>query len=330
MTTPIVIDTDPGVDDAVAIMLAIASPEVEVKAVTTVFGNVALDATTSNAGRLLALCERADVPLAAGAARPLVHPQRGLAAEWHGTDGLGGRAAALPAPAAPDGRTAVELLADVLRASDRPVTLVPIGPLTNIALLLAVHPELAGRIGRIVWMGGSLGAGNTDGFTGGPPPRSAEASTHQTRGGGVAEFNAHCDPEAAHRVLTQADVPVTMVPLDLTLRCPAGPEWIDALAAAGPRCAALAAVITHYRAAFRERYGIDAVAVHDAVAVLEAVLPGTLRTTAKPIAVACDLGPARGATVGMPEGSGPPVQVALDADTDKVLAEILERLRRLG
>jgi pyrimidine-specific ribonucleoside hydrolase len=282
---------------------------VELKAVTTVFGNVPLDATTANAGRLLALCDRADVPLAVGAARPLVHPQRELAAEWHGNDGLGGRAASLPAPVAPGPSSAVELLADVLRASDRSVTLVPVGPLTNIALLLAVHPELAPRIGRIVWMGGSLGAGNTS---------------------GVAEFNAHCDPEAAHRVLSQADVPVTMVPLDLTLRCPAGPEWIEALATAGPRCAALAGVITHYRAAFRERYGIDAVAVHDAVAVLEAVLPGTLRTTPKPIAVACDLGPARGATVGMPDGSGPEVQVALDADTDKVLTEILDRLRRLG
>lgn len=308
MSTPIVIDTDPGVDDAVAIMLALASPEVELTAVTTVFGNVALAATTANAGRLLALCDRADVPIAVGAARPLVHPQRELAAEIHGWDGLGGRATALPAPVVPGSRSAIEMLADVLRTSDRPVTLVPIGPLTNIALLLAVHPELAPRIERIVWMGGSLGGGNTT---------------------GAAEFNAYSDPEAAHRVLTQADVPVTMVPLDLTLRCPAGPEWIEALAA-GPRCAALAEVITHYRASFRDRYGIDAVAVHDAVAVLEAVLPGTLRTTPKPIAVACDLGPARGATVGMPAGSGTPVQVALDADTDKVLAEILERLRRLG
>ncbi len=309
VSTPIVIDTDPGVDDAVAIMLALASPEVELKAVTTVFGNVALDATTANAGRLLALCDRADIPIGVGAERPLVHPQRERAAQWHGDDGLGGRAAALPSPAAPDARTAIELLTDVLRASDRPVTLVPVGPLTNIALLLAVRPELAPRIERIVWMGGSLGAGNTT---------------------GVAEFNAYSDPEAAHRVLTQGEVPVTMVPLDLTLRCPAGPEWIEALAGAGPRCAALAEVITHYRLAFRTQYGIDAVAVHDAVAVLEAVLPGTLRTTPKPVAVACDLGPARGATVGMPGGSGPPVQVALDADTDKVLAEILERLRRLG
>jgi pyrimidine-specific ribonucleoside hydrolase len=307
--TPLIIDTDPGVDDAVAIMLALASPEVELLAVTTVFGNVPLTATTENAGRLLALCDRSDVPVAAGAARPLVHPQRERAEAWHGGDGLGGRAADLPAPAAePDPRGAVELMAATLRASVEPVTIAPIGPLTNVALLLAVHPELAPRIARIVWMGGALGGGNTT---------------------GIAEFNAYSDPEAAHRVLTQADVPVTMVPLDLTLRCPAGPDWLDALAVAGPRCAELAQVITHYRAAYRARYGMDAVAVHDAVAVLETIAPGTLTTTAMPIEVACDLGPARGATVAVP-GDGAAVHVALDADPGAVLGAILERLRTLG
>ncbi|MEJ3657063.1 nucleoside hydrolase [Actinomycetes bacterium KLBMP 9759] len=305
---PLVIDTDPGVDDAVAIMLAAASPEVDLRAVTTVFGNVPLPNTTANARRVLALAGRDDVPVAAGAARPLVHPQAERAEAWHGDDGLGGRASALPEPGAePDPRGAVAVLAAVLRASAEPVTIAPIGPLTNIALLLAVHPELAPRIRRIVWMGGSLGAGNTT---------------------GVAEFNAHCDPEAAHRVLTQADVPVTMVPLDLTLSCPAGPEWIESLAAGGPRGEALAQVITHYRTAFRTRYGIDAVAVHDAVAVLEAILPGTLTPTPTAIRVACDMGPARGATVG--GGTGPKVGVALDADTDAVLAEILARLKTLG
>jgi pyrimidine-specific ribonucleoside hydrolase len=305
---PLIIDTDPGVDDAVAIMLALASPEVELLAVTTVFGNVPLETTTTNAGRLLALCDRSDVPLGVGAARPLVQPQRERAEAWHGGDGLGGRAAHLPAPGAePDPRGAVELMAATLRASAAPVTIVPIGPITNVALLLAVRPELAARIARIVWMGGALGAGNTT---------------------GAAEFNAYSDPEAAHRVLTQTDVPVTMVPLDLTMRCPAGPEWLDALAGGGPRCAELAQIITHYRAAYRVRYGRDAVAVHDAVAVLEAIVPGTLTTTAMPIEVACDLGPARGATVAV-QGEGAPVEVALDADPEAVLAEILDRLRRL-
>jgi pyrimidine-specific ribonucleoside hydrolase len=310
--TPLIIDTDPGVDDAVALMLAAASPEVDLRAVTTVFGNVPLPATTANAGRVLALAGRGDVPVGPGAARPLVHERARTAEEVHGGDGLGGRAAALPrAAAAPDPRGALELMAAVLREADEPVTIAPIGPLTNVALLLAVHPELTGRIGRIVWMGGALGAGNVT---------------------GAAEFNAHCDPEAAHRVLTQPEVPVTMVPLDLTLRCPAGPEWVAALAAGGPRGQELAAVIGHYRAIYSARYGRDAVALHDAVAVLEAIVPGTLATSAMPVAVACDLGPARGATVpdARPGAAGPPVQLALDADADAVLGEVLARIARLG
>jgi pyrimidine-specific ribonucleoside hydrolase len=304
----LIVDTDPGVDDAMAIMVALAAPEVELLAVCPVFGNVALPGTTANAGRILALCDRSDVPVAPGAARPLVHPQREQARRWHGDDGLGGRAAALPAPAVPpDARGSVAVVAELLRATAEPVTIAAIGPLTNVALLLAVHPELADRIARIVVMGGALGAGNTS---------------------GVAEFNVHCDPEAAHRVLTQADVPVTMVPLDITLRCTVGPEWLAELAGGGPRGNELALVLAHYRASFRERYGRDAVAVHDAVAVLEAIRPGTLTTTPMRVDVACDLGPARGATI-LSDGE-PAVAVATDVDPAAVLAEILRRLRTLG
>ena len=119
-----------------------------------------------------------------------------------------------------------------------------------------------------------------------------------------------------------------MVPLDLTLRCPAGPDWLAALDAAGPRGHALHEVITHYRASYRSRYGMDAVALHDAVAVLEAIVPGSLRTTPMPVAVATDLGPARGDTVPVPDG--PPVAVALDADVDTVLDAVLERVSSLG
>lgn len=306
---PLIIDTDPGVDDAVALLLAAASPEVDLRAVTTVYGNVGLATTTANAARVLALARRTDVPLAAGAARPLVHPQRERAEAVHGGDGLGGQAAALPPGRPPDPRGAVALLAEVLRGAETPVTIAPIGPLTNIALLLAVHPELAPRIGRIVVMGGSLGAGNTT---------------------GAAEFNIYSDPEAAQRVLTQADVPVTLVPLDLTLRCPADAAWLDALAAGGPTCARLAAVIAHYRASYRARYGVDAVALHDAVALLEAILPGTLHTVPMPLQVACDLGPARGATVRTCGEALPPVHVAIDADHGAVLAEILRRLTGPG
>lgn len=307
---PLIIDTDPGVDDAVALMVALRSPEVRLAAVTTVFGNVDLATTTVNARRLLRLADRTGIPVGVGADRPLVHPQPYRAAEWHGTDGLGGQAATLPpATVEPDPRGAVELMAAVLRDSPAPVTIAAIGPLTNIALLLAVHPELAGRIGRLVVMGGSLGAGNVT---------------------AAAEFNLWSDPEAARRVLTEEKVPTTLVPLDLTSRGRVDGGWLGELAAGGEHGAVLASIIEHYRTRYRDVHGIDGVVLHDALAVLEAVAPGTLHTTALSLEVVCDQGPARGATIGDRRGSEPAgdraVDVALEADLDAVRAEILRRL----
>jgi len=306
---PLIIDTDPGVDDAVALVLALRSPEVDLRAVTVSFGNVGLEKTFANARRVLALAGRSDVPAAAGAGRPLVHPQEEWAPQWHGADGLGLRSADFPEPADGDRRSAVALMADVLREATEPVTIATIGPMTNVALLLAVHPELTTAIGRIVSMGGAFGAGNT------------------LRG--RAEFNVYADPEAAQRVLTETAVPVTLVPLDLTMRCLADGSWVDGLAATGRRCATLASVLALYRATFRERYGTDAVALHDALAVLEAVRPGTLQTKATPVRVACELGAGRGMTVEEPAADGPRVEVALDADTGAVLTDILDRLKGL-
>lgn len=307
MPTPLIIDTDPGVDDAVALVLALRSPEVDVRAVVAAFGNVELERTLDNACRLLALAGRPDVPVAAGASRPLVHERMVRAGHVHGVDGLGGRAAGLPVAGPPDPRPGVDLMADVLRAATEPVTIASIGPLTDTALLLATHPELAPRIGRIVVMGGSLGAGNIT---------------------GAAEFNIHIDPEAAHRVLTQAEVPVTLVPLDLTLRCGAEPPWLARLAAGDPVCAELAAMIEPYYAYYRARYGRDMVALHDALALLESVAPGSLRCVPLGLQVACEHGPARGATVAdhAPRPATPPVQVAMDADVPATLEAVLARL----
>ncbi|MBW0102094.1 nucleoside hydrolase [Pseudonocardia sp. KRD291] len=307
MPTPLIIDTDPGVDDAVALVLALRSPEVDVRAVVAAFGNVGREQTLLNARRLLALTGRADVPVAAGADRPLVHEGPVRAGHVHGVDGLGGRSDALPGLAPLDPRAGVDLMADVLRSAGEPVTIASIGPLTDTALLLATHPELVERISRVVVMGGALGVGNIT---------------------GAAEFNVHIDPEAAHRVLTQAQVPVTLVPLDLTLRCMVGTPWLARLAAADPVCTELAAMIEPYHAFYRADHGRDAVAMHDALALLECVAPGSLRCTPLPVQVACELGPARGATVAdhRPDADGPRVEVALDADVPAVLDAVLSRL----
>jgi pyrimidine-specific ribonucleoside hydrolase len=293
-----IIDTDPGVDDAVAVMLAVASPQVQLLAVTTVFGNAAVEVTTANAQRLRALAGLGQLPVAAGAARPLVYPRHPRASCWHGADGLAGRADLLPAPSGPVSPLgAVPLMATLLRGAVAPVTLVAIGPLTNIALLLAVHPELKPRLERIVTMGGDLN-------------------------GPQAEFNIGSDPEAARRVLVEEDVPTTLVPLNLTRHVVLDETWLAELAAAGPRCAARAGVIEAYRQRRREP-----VALHDSLAVLEAAEPGTVRTDQQHLNVICDHGPTRGAVVG--GGNGRRVQVAHDADPVAINAAILNQLGRL-
>ncbi|MGB9280532.1 MAG: nucleoside hydrolase [Pseudonocardiaceae bacterium] len=302
MTVPMIIDTDPGVDDAVAIMLAAASPEVQLLAVTTVFGNAGVEITTANALRLRGLAGLGNLPVAAGAGRPLVYPPPRRTDSRHGRDGLGGHADLLGAPIGPVNTLgAVTLMATLLRDAVAPVTLVAIGPLTNIALLLAVHPEVKPRIDRIVIMGGNLT---------GPP----------------TEFNISSDPEAARRVLVEEDVATTLVPLDVTLHIAVDGAWIAELAAAGPRCAALAAVLAHTREQRRAP-----MALHDSVAMLAAVAPDTLATTPMTLQVVCDHGSDRGAVLaaGEQQSATHTVQVVRDGDGRSINATILNRLRSL-
>ncbi|KAB7666657.1 pyrimidine-specific ribonucleoside hydrolase RihA [Plesiomonas shigelloides] len=189
---PIIIDCDPGHDDAIALILALASSKLNVLAVTTSAGNQTPDKTLRNALRILTLLGRHDIPVAGGAPKPLLR-ELIIADNVHGESGLDGPA--LPEPGfAPQALTAVELMAKTLRASAEPVTLVPTGPLTNIALLLSAHPELKAKIARIVLMGGSAGPGNWT---------------------PAAEFNIYVDPEAAEMVFG-AGVPITMCGLDVT------------------------------------------------------------------------------------------------------------------
>jgi pyrimidine-specific ribonucleoside hydrolase len=272
---PLVIDTDPGIDDALAILLALASPEVSLRLVTTVHGNVELAQTTENALRVLHLAGRSDVPVAAGARESLVHVQPERAGHVHGAAGLGG-VELPPSAAAADPRPAIVALADLLMASPVPVTVAAVGPLTNIALLLRVFPEAAARIGRLVVMGGSA-----------------------ARGGNVtaaAEFNAWADPEAAQAVFT-AGLPTVMVGLDVTLPTVLGEAGIERFAAAGPIGAGAAAILQQYLSHARTAYGTAGVVVHDALAVTEAIRPGTLGTVRRDVFVDTGLGAGRGQTL---------------------------------
>jgi pyrimidine-specific ribonucleoside hydrolase len=309
--TPLVIDTDPGIDDTLAILLALASPEVDLRLVTTVHGNVDLAQTTENALRVLHLAGRSDVPVAAGARGPLVHPLAQRAGHVHGAAGLGG-VELPPSPARLDPRPAVVALAELLASSERPVTVVAIGPLTNVALLLAVYPEAAERIGRLVVMGGSAGAGG-----------NVTAA---------AEFNAWADPEAAQAVFSST-VPTVMVGLDVTLPTVLGEDGVARFAAAGPVGATAAAILRQYIDVARRRYGVDGVVVHDALAVTEAVVPGTLGTVPRDVVVDTGLGVARGQTlVDRREPSGAPtaVQVAESVDSPAAVELLVSRLAGLA
>jgi inosine-uridine nucleoside N-ribohydrolase len=246
VSTPIVIDCDPGHDDAIAILLALASPEVELRGVTTVAGNQTLDKTTRNALKVMELAGRTDIPVAAGADRPLVRELR-TAAHVHGETGLDGPD--LPEPTTkPVDAHAVDLLADLLEPG---VVLVPTGPLTNVALLLESRPDVRKRLERIVWMGGAIAEGNVT---------------------PAAEFNAFVDPEAA-TVVFESGIEVTMIGLDVTHQALFTRAHADRLRGTGRVGLAVAELSDFFQRFHESRYGFDGSPIHDAVAVAEVIDP---------------------------------------------------------
>src|SRR5438876_5114932 len=301
MPTPILLDCDPGHDDAIALLLALASPELELLGVTTVAGNQTLEKTTANAIRVLDFLGRDDIPVAAGADAPLVRPPF-VASYVHGETGLDGPD--LPPPQrAPIPQHAADFLADQLRARDGAVTLVPTGPLTNIALLLALHPDA--RPERIVLMGGAIAEGNVT---------------------PAAEFNVWADPEAAARVFASG-IDVTMVGLDVThkaLFTPAHQERLEGRVGEMVR-----ALLQFYGEFHRKQYGWDGSPIHDAVAVAHVARPDLLETLDRGVKV--DTGPelSRGRTyvdLWRRAGWEPNAHVAVDIDADAFLSLLIERL----
>ncbi len=276
MPLPMILDVDTGVDDALALMLAARHPDVDLKAVTCVAGNTDVDQVVANTLYVLDAAGAGDIPVARGAARPLIAPVR-TARHVHGADGLGGfsrpsdrRASPLPA---------LELLRRELTAAatdDRRVTLVPLGPMTNIALLLRAYPKVAAGLERIVFMGGSAGSGNAT---------------------AAAEFNVWQDPEAAAIVLAacgELGVAVTMYGLDVFPAVTVNGQDASSLRALPDPAAQLAgSLIDHQRRLFAR----DSVTIGDAGTVCSVIDPGGLVTQRLPVRVELGYGHARGQTI---------------------------------
>ncbi len=250
---PVVIDTDPGVDDAVAILLALASPEFDLRALTTVAGNIPLADATENALRLLAFAGRPDIPVHAGCPRPLLREQ--VFGKFHGRGGLGG-AMLPPAPQPADPLHAVPALIAMSRAAvaaGEKLTICPIGPLTNLAAAIVLDPGVVAGWDQVVMMGGGLRvAGNRTPW---------------------AEFNVLADPHAA-RIVLGSGADVVMMPLDLTHQAMATPERIAALRGAGGRFSELAvSLLTFWDRGDPARFGGPGGPLHDPTTVAYLLAP---------------------------------------------------------
>lgn len=263
MALPIILDCDPGHDDAIALVLALASPELDLKAVTSSAGNQTPDKTLRNVLRMLTLLKRSDIPVAGGAIKPLMRDLI-IADNVHGESGLDGPA--LPEPDfAPQECTAVELMANVLRESAEPVTLVSTGPQTNVALLLNSHPELHAKIARIVIMGGAMGLGNWT---------------------PAAEFNIFVDPEAAE-IVFQSGIPVVMAGLDVTHQAQIMAEDIERFRRIGNPVATTVAELLDFFMEYHktEKWGFQGAPLHDPCTIAWLLKPEIFTTVERWVGV---------------------------------------------
>ncbi|WP_172329188.1 nucleoside hydrolase [Mangrovicoccus sp. HB161399] len=262
---PVIIDTDPGQDDAFAILLALAAPEIDVLGLTTVAGNMGLPQTTDNARRIVELAGHGALPVHAGCARPLMRAPRPVP-EIHGETGIDGwdwaEAAEGPAPG-----HGVDFIIDTVLAHPEPVTMILLGPQTNFAMALRRAPEIAENIARVVFMGGGY-------FEGGNMTPAAE-------------YNILVDPEAA-RITLGSGIPVTAVPLDCTHNCAAPVGWSEVLARhSQPVMQACAGMMEFFERYGNAKHGTASRPLHDAVAVAALIWPELFEGRLCPVDVEC-------------------------------------------
>lgn len=307
----IVLDCDPGHDDAVAMMLALGNPAIEVLAITTVGGNQTIDKVTRNAQSVLAMCRREDVPVYQGASRPLVHRVES-APEIHGESGLDGVELPEPGAALREGYAAVAIVDAVMGAKPGEVTLVGTGPLTNLALAVRLEPRIVERVAEVVVMGGGFPEANWT---------------------AAAEFNIWVDPQAAAIVFDEP-WPVTMVGLDLTHQALATAEVEARVGAIGsPLSDFFVGLMGFFRKAYKESQAFDDPPVHDPCTIAYLIDPTIVQTRRAPIAVEL-----RGEhTVGMtvvdlrgPAPEGTHTQVATTLDADRFWGLVEDAIRALS
>jgi len=316
MTRKIIIDTDPGVDDAIAILMALASPDLDVVGLTTVFGNAATDVTTRNALVLLEAADRTDISVAVGESKPIAADYLGPVPQVHGPNGLGGTELLQHSGAPIDLGAADFIYASALKSA-RELTLLTLGPLTNIAVALQAHPDLTDLVAEVVVMGGNaLVPGNAT---------------------PTAEANINNDPEAAD-IVFGADWDVTMVGLDVTHEINLSGAAIDAIGGADTATSrVLASAIPFYRNFFEGISGIDGIFVHDPATVAYLIDPDAFTSNEWPIRVETESF-SRGKTwpnLGNTDDSAPEawrgrptVRVCTGVDSERVLSLMAELLVR--
>lgn len=303
---PLIIDCDPGVDDAIAILLALASPELNLLGITTVAGNVPLLLTQTNARKVCELAGRVDVPVYAGCPRPLLRPL--ATAEYvHGVTGLDG--AQLPPPTMPlQPQHGVDFLIDTLLQSPGSLTIAALGPLTNLAIALVKEPLIIPKIHEIVLMGGAITQGNVT---------------------PAAEFNIYVDPHAAQVVFTSG-VPLTMISLDVTHQVLTTPERLQQMRAiANPVSQAAADLLTYYGAYEREHFDDAGSPLHDPCVIAYLVQPELFTSRNLYVAVETNSELTLGQTVvdtWQVSDRTPNVNVVLSVDVDGFYRLLIERL----
>lgn len=299
---PLLIDCDPGIDDAIALLLAFSMPDaLTVTGVTTVAGNVSLSSTSRNAMRVRGLAARPEVPVFAGCPRPML-ARPVFADDVHGADGLGG--ISLPGDAGGlAARHGVDAIVEQT-ATHQGLAVAAVGPLTNLAVALVKHPEIARRIDTLVVMGGGLAYGNIT---------------------PAAEFNVFFDPEAA-RTVVEAGLRPVLVPLDATHSAPVTAAMIDELAACGEGVAPEAGALLR---AYHANVGSDrpGAYVHDAMALAVLIWPDLFERRPARLDVLTDAGPERGRTVADFASAEPNAEIVVGLDAPAFLERLFERLR---